>query len=123
MCVWACAEVSGPVGGEEIPLLFPRKPSVRFVHLLKETQRRCKRKDECATDSIKQTERESNGRNLASLSPTEDVYTGVVQRFGAQVMVFNQKMLSRVGSAAALQICATHSSIRRCLEVRVHTNI
>lgn len=57
-------EVRGPVGGEEIPPLFPRKPSIHLVQLTKETQRRYERMDEYVTDSIKRAERESQGEIL-----------------------------------------------------------
>lgn len=36
---WVCAEAPGHAGGEEIPLLFPRK-SIGCVRLIEETQRR-----------------------------------------------------------------------------------
>lgn len=73
---WVGVEVSEPVGvgGEEIPLLFPRKSSVRFVCLMEETQRRYKRKDEYVVHSVmtavgNQTERESQrGHRLLQIT-------------------------------------------------------
>lgn len=65
--VWVCMEVWGQVGGEEIPLLFPGKPCIHFVLLIKEAQRQCEWKDECVTLSTWQKEKAKTQRN-ASIS-------------------------------------------------------